>query len=318
MELFNNIIVPLDGSQSSAHAIPAAQLMADAADARLTLVRSFDSVPSWQADASRGRPRASLAAAEHDRIGAYLSGERLRLAHRGFRSPVQIEAYEGPAHEVIIGAANRDPNALITIATRARRGLSRFLHGSVASRVVSGVHNPTLMVRCDGAECPTLPRTIENIIVPLDGTPFSEHALQYAGGLATVLGARITLARCVSPAENLQVYAGWDGMGGVPALSDHDIDEMSDRLMSEAREYLWTAADHLAAKFPSVDVDATTVQQRATDAVVGLTQRLDNPMVLMATHGRRGLKRALLGSVADDVVRNSSAPTLLVKPGETG
>ena len=69
MTLCNNIIVPLDGSKLSAQALPAARLIANATRAPITLMRSFEPLPEWQADANHGRFSAAMAAGEHDRTG---------------------------------------------------------------------------------------------------------------------------------------------------------------------------------------------------------------------------------------------------------
>ena len=313
MTLFNNVIVPLDGSESSAHALPAARLMAGAAGATLTLVRSIPEVPEWLADASRGRRRGSMAAAEHDRIDAYLLGEKLRLERHGFPSSVEIEAREGPAHEIIAGVARRDPNSLITMSTHGHGGFARFLSGSVTSKLVATVGNPTFVVRCNSSDCPVIPRSVDNVIVPLDGSAFGELPLQYAGSLASALGARITLVRPNAFDASHYAIGDWTPMYGASPFgyyNGHDLAEESNAL---TREYLWATADALSARFPACDIETTVSVDAPARAIVGLAERLDNPIIVMATHGRRGASRLLFGSVSDHVIRNSPAPTLLVK-----
>lgn len=315
MSLFNNIIVPLDGSESSTHALPAAQLMATASGAKLTLVRSFEGPPDWQADASRGRLRGSLAAAEHDRIGAYLWGEKLRLENRGFRAPVEIESLEGPAHETVAQLANRNPRSLIAMSTHGRSGLERARVGSVTARIVSAVSNPSLVLRSGSFDRSIFVGSFDNIIVPLDGSAFAESATGYAGELASAFGARITLIRSITDIATHQIYGAWSCMYSSLAFGYIDPNAIAEGARLDAREYLWQVADRLSAKFPAVDVEAATIEQHAVRSVVSMAERLDNPLVVMATHGRRGWKRALLGSVADQVVRESPVPTLLVKAG---
>ena len=313
MTLFNNVIVPLDGSESSAHALPAARLMAGASGAGLTLVRCFPEIPAWQADASRGRRSGSMAAAEHDRVDAFLWGEKLRLERQGFPSRVEIEAREGPAHEIIAGVANRDPSSLIAMSTHGYGGLSRFLSGSVSSRVVGTVENPTFVVRCNQLDCPVVPHTFDNIIVPLDGSDFGESALRYAGTLASSFGATIALVHSIPNEAYSRAHYNWTYVYGGPAFGLYDGHVMVEDSEAFSREYLWTTADAFSAKFPAVAVETITSRDGPASAVLDLAGRLDNSLVVMATHGRRGLRRLLFGSVSDQVVRNSPVPTLLVK-----
>lgn len=313
MTLFNNVIVPLDGSESSAHALPAARLMAGAAGSRLTLVRCIPEIPEWQADASRGRRRGSMAAAEHDRIDAYLWGEKLQLERYGFPSSVEIEAREGPAHEIIAGVAGRDPNSLIAMSTHGRGGLARLLSGSVTSKLVGAIDNPTFVVRCNSGDCPVIPRSIDNVIVPLDGSTFGELPLQYAGNLASAFGARITLVRSNAFDANQHGMGDWTCTYGAFPFGYYDGREFADESYALTRDYLWATADALSARFPAVNVETTASADGPARAVVGLAERLDNSIIVMATHGRRGVGRFLLGSVSDQVIRNSPAPTLLVK-----
>ncbi len=315
MALFDNVIVPLDGSRLSAHALPAAQLMAGASGAKLTLVSCFPEIPDWQADASRGRRRGSMSVAEHNRVDAYLSGERLRLARQGFASPVDIETREGPAHEIIARVAGRNPNSLIAMSTHGQGGLPRLLSGSVTAKVLGAVDNPTFVVRCNEVDCPVVPQSIHNLIVPLDGSAAGEPALRYAGNLAQAFGARVTLARSIADQAHFHQFADWSSVYGGPALGRFDSYDLFQQAQDDAHEYLMGAAEGLSSEFPSVDVDVITSRKSPGRLIVDLADELDRSMVVMATHGRRSLRRLLLGSVADQVIRNSPVPTLLVKRG---
>ena len=312
MTLCNNIIVPLDGSKLSAQALPAARLMANATRAPITLVRSFEGAPDWQVDAGRGRFSSAMAAGEHDRTVADLASIRRRMEHWGVETPIFVEAHQEPAHQAIIGMANRDPGAMIVMSTHGRGGFSRMLTGSVTARVVNAVRNPTLIVRCNKTDCPVVPQFFENIIVPLDGTGFAEHALDYAGELATTFGTRITLFRSTPGAEFFRTHSDWghfDGMGH----SLNAPEAMAHNLAHTSEEYLWRKADALRARFPLFDVDVMNSRENPQNGIVRLANRLDNALVVMATRGRRAVGRALFGSVGDHVVRHSNTPTLLVR-----
>lgn len=312
MTLTNNIIVPLDGSKLSAQALPAARLMANATRAPITLMRSFGSVPDWHVDTDHGRFSAAMAAGEHDRTVADLTYLKRRMQHWGVETPIYVSAHEGLAHEAIINAANQDPNALIVMSTHGRGGFSRMLTGSVTAKVVNAVKNPTLIVRCNKLDCPVVPQFFENIIVPLDGSSFAEHALDYAGELATTFGTRITLYRSTPGADYFRTHSDWGHFGGTMA-GFNEPEEMARGLAHASEEYLWQKADALRARFPLFDIDVVASRENPQHAIVSLTNRLENSLVVMATKGRRSVGRALLGSVGDHVVRHSTSPTLLVR-----
>lgn len=313
MALFNNIIVPLDGSELSAQALPAACVLAAASGASMTLMRSYEPVPQWQADAGQGRFRGSMAVAEHDRISALLRAEQQILESRRVYTPIEVAAREGPAHEEIINLANQRPNAMIAMSTHGRGGISRMLMGSVTAKVVRAVCNPTLIVRCNERDCPVVPRHLESIIVPLDGSAFAESALPYAQELAAQFGARLKLVRTTPDSDYFRMNAEWGAAHNVSTMKQYDPEKTAARLSEVAKAYLWRKADELSAQFQAFDVEAVHRLESPSDAVIGLTRQVDNGLVVMATHGRRGIGRALLGSVADRIVRHSQLPTLLVR-----
>ncbi len=314
MSLFNGIVVPVDGSEFSAHALSAAAVMAKVSRAPMTLLRSFDGIPEWQADSGHGRFRGSMALAEHDRIGAMLRAKQSQLADQeGVDVEIGVAAFEGAPHDAIIDFANRDPSALIIMSTHGRGGLSRMLAGSVTAKVVRAVNNPAMIVRCNERDCPVVPRYFENIIVPLDGSRFSENSLDYAAGLAAAFGARITLVRTTPSSDQFRARADWEGGPMGAGFGPYDTPHLSAILSETARDYLWHKADDLSARFPVFDVEVMHSLKSPSEAVIELAEGLDNPLVVMATRGRRGVGRALLGSVADRIVRHSPAPTLLVR-----
>ena len=315
MTLFSNIIVPLDGSELSAQALPAARLMAPAvrAGGALTLLRAFSEAPHWQPSEAQGRYRAAMAAAEHDRVMAFLRTEKRRLEGLGVNLPIHLAAREGAAAEVIVDLAHQDADALIVMSTHGRSGLSRMVAGSVTAKVVRGAENPVLVVRCGAADCPVVPYTIDHIIVPLDGSVFAEQALPVAAQLAHRCGARILLLRSTHNAEYFRTHTEWTRLDGEAGLYFGTPAQMSASLVTVSHGYLQRQAEELERRYGIADVETAHSLRHPAEAVAEQAQRLGNALTLMTTHGRRGVGRALLGSVADRVVRNSPAPTLLLR-----
>jgi nucleotide-binding universal stress UspA family protein len=165
---------------------------------------------------------------------------------------------------------------LIVMATHGRSGLGRLLLGSVADRVMHASRTAVVLLR-PGERSTERLRTI---LVPVDGTPGGAVALAMAVPVARACDARIVL---------LQASA-------------------SDPMAAE------TNVNRIAAQLRRVGLDA---QGRGalglpSAAIVASADEVDADLIVMSTHGRRGPLRSVLGSVADEVVRKSQRPVLLV------
>jgi nucleotide-binding universal stress UspA family protein len=153
------------------------------------------------------------------------------------------------------------------------------------------------------------------IMVPLDGSPLAEHALPQARTMARSLEAQVHLLRVVPEpvAEPVLVEA-------IPALSRLELlpQEQHARQQASTREACAHAEGYLfsqAARLRGLGLQATTevCMGRAGEEIVAAAQESRARMIVMATHGRSGLRRWTLGSVADKVVRTSHTPVLLVR-----
>lgn len=313
MALYQHIIVPLDGSELSAQALPAARMLAQAAGARITLLRSFTAAPNWQVNAQQGRYSGALSIAEHDRIAAYLLTQKRQLEKFGVTRPINTLVKEGPPVGVITRLAAEHPEALLVMSTHGRGGFSRLVMGSVTSRVVGGVQNPVFTVRCNDDETPVPMESVEHIILPLDGSRFAERALDYAAELARLFGARMTLCQSTHGADYFSDRTDWTRLNGEGGLHYGGPAALSERLSELSVDYLHRIARRLEAHHGITGVRLVNTHAAAPDAIAELAREPAQSLVVMTTHGRSGVGRALLGSVADRVVRHSPAPTLLVR-----
>jgi nucleotide-binding universal stress UspA family protein len=144
----------------------------------------------------------------------------------------------------------------------------------------------------------------ERIVVPLDGSPLAELALPFAEEMSCLTGAPIHLIRVVDPVPNgLRVYGSMvDGSGF--ALTDHAYRE-------EAETYITAMTTDLTER--AFNSTSELRVGSPTDEVVNAVKQGD--LLIIASHGRAGLPRLVLGSVAEDVIRHSPVPVLLVHTG---
>ncbi|MBI3978090.1 MAG: universal stress protein [Chloroflexi bacterium] len=144
----------------------------------------------------------------------------------------------------------------------------------------------------------------QRIIVPLDGSPIAESTLPLAAGIARRLGARLVLIQAVTP-------AWW--LAAEPAPTAIAIGpDVVDALLAGAGEYLEPVAERLRRSDLSVETEA--VLGSAASVIAERAAAEPGTLVVMATHGRSGLSRAVLGSVALAVVGAGICPVLLVRP----
>jgi nucleotide-binding universal stress UspA family protein len=295
--MFTNILVPLDGTVVSEAALPYAEALAARTAARLTLVRSVRAVSF--VDTGMAQQRA-IADAE-----TYLGALARQLSERGqdvqIATPYGLSAVSWIVEEV--GLRNAD---LVVIATHDRVGRDRWLHGSVAEAVIHRSPVPVLVVRAAEGLRPVslFDRRRPTVVVPLDGSTLAEAALPVAREVAATLGARIVLVGVV-PAEGVAV-AGDAGAIVTYAGAEHE------RLEADAHAYLLAAAERLPVASVVVREGKPSTQIADLAALKGAT------LIVMATHGRTGLARTILGSVAGDVVRQAVCPVMLVRPSGIG
>jgi nucleotide-binding universal stress UspA family protein len=216
--------------------------------------------------------------------------------------------YGGSAAEWIVEETETRHADFIIMATHDRIGPDRWIHGSVAESVVSRSTIPVMLVRADTAD--RLAERFQTpepvVVVPLDGSELAEAALPVARGLATTLGARAVLVGVVPRAGQLLA-----GQGGaiVPYAGSGQAETEA-----EARAYLEAAAGPIATSATGV----TTVLRYGDPAseIAAVAQESAAAAVVMATHGRTGLVRSILGSVAGGVLHHNSTPVVLIRPPE--
>lgn len=150
-----------------------------------------------------------------------------------------------------------------------------------------------------------------SIIVPLDGSRFSEHALPYAVTVARHSGSRLHLVHVydhASPSDLLSVTPyHYEGI---------DMEEYEEIYLDEDRAYL----DRLARRIDpdgELSIETTLLKGEVRRALEQHAEEVEAGLVVMSTHGRTGVSRAWLGSVADTLVRHICLPMLLIRPPGT-
>jgi nucleotide-binding universal stress UspA family protein len=297
-----SVLLPLDGSAFAEQAIPWATTIARKARARLRLALAHQPPEPQPTDQHSRRLYTRIELSIRKSQRDYLRATAARIRAEG---PIQVatatlDGSPAPAIAAYVGEVGVD---LVVMTTHGRGGLERAWLGSVADHLARGLEIPLLLIRPTESEV-TEPRA-EEILVPLDGSRRAEAALPPAMAMADVLGARLTLLQAVSP---------------VPAVADTPTpfagsfdDELSALRRSEAKDYLEGIVERVGAA--GISVRATAVLAASpVEAIRAATRAPDIGMIALATHGRSGLRRMVLGSVADKLVRTSELPVLVTRP----
>jgi nucleotide-binding universal stress UspA family protein len=292
--MFRSILIPLDGSPFAEQAIPLARAIARRAGARLDLVRAHVLYALTQPAASWGPYDPVQDAEWKQQEEAYLEGLAGRLTGVG---RVTCAVVSGLAADAVLERARARAADLIVMTTHGRGPVSRFFLGSVADELVRRAPAPVLLIR-PGAVPPDLTREAEvrDVLIPLDGSALAEGILETALGLGRLLGARCTLLRVLESASPPRLVLPGDERGEPGAC--------------EATAFL----EGLAARFrgPSLPVRTrVVVAPRAAAAILRQAEFLGSDLIALATHGHGGLRRLLLGSVADKVIRAAPVPVLV-------
>jgi nucleotide-binding universal stress UspA family protein len=305
--IISQILIPLDGSVLSESAIPLAISVAGSESSDYMFV-SVASPVSGEVGLSEGESNAWQVGTEvnsGDLSGPQASTARY-LADTAARfpeiTPLLVVGAGDPATEIERLAAAHGAD-LVAIASRGRSGMVRGLLGSVTDRLLQISRCPMLVTRPGVEELRVSgPQEFKSLIIPLDGSELSEHALGYGGQLASKLEIPLQFIRCV---RYPTLSASGNEMGFEPGL----LAGVSE-LESSAAEYLNAHAATLSSMGVVVDCNVAAGHPRIQ--IAELANELPDPLIVMTSHGSTGLTRWALGSVADGLLRTSTAPILIL------
>lgn len=301
--MYRVIMVPVDGSAFSREAVFQGLRLARKTGAELRLVRvaSGARIPGGP----DGATAESLAwTIERDDLRAQLN--RLAAECRS-NSHVAVTATveEGPVADALRGHALRHGVDLIVMATHARRGMARAFLGGVADRLIRETEIPILIVRPPSLATELVDGPCyKRIIVPLDGSALAERSIEPAIALAEAEHAHVTLLRIVTPPKS------WPGQHTGTSMALPRAPGLD-----EAERYLMKVRMNLADRGFRAHT-AVVVADDVARAIVGFAQASDEDLIAIATHGRGGIKRAVLGSVADRVMSEGLLSLLVFHPAE--
>jgi nucleotide-binding universal stress UspA family protein len=288
--MFEPILVPVDNTKRGAEAIAVAIRLAERFNALLILLRVEDAVT----------PTSQLMDDNLD-----LERRAAELRQRGLRVRHTIEF--GRPDECIAELAQSTGARLIILAPHHRSLLEALRSPSVTARLLGHAATPMLIwpeVAPGRALATFLNTPSSQIVVPLDGSPLAEQALPLALGFVRLFARPLLLVRAVVP----QVTAAmWPETYGPEIRLEAEAQQ-------DAESYLAETRSRLEAGDATLVVRSSVVVGQPDQEIKRCAETHDGSLVIMSTHGRSGIQRALLGSVAARLARDAVVPVLVVPP----
>lgn len=285
--MFDNILVPTDGSECAQAAVGYADDLATRNDARAHVLCVADS-------------RTLENAPHYDQV----KEERMELTERTCNefseSGVSTEraVRTDIPHEAILRYATEQDIDLIVMGTHGRTGVERYLLGSVTEKVVRLSDVPVLTVKAEADGEVVYPYT--DILVPTDGSEGAEAAIEPAVDIASTYHARV------------------HGLSVIDTMAI-GVDVRSGAVLDALEESAQSAVETIEQQATNASVSAveTAIHHRNPYRTIrSYVGEHDIDLVVMGTHGRSGIERYLLGSVAEKTVRTSPVPVMTVRQPE--
>jgi nucleotide-binding universal stress UspA family protein len=287
--MYNNIVVGYDESLSSKAALKEASLRVKQHGGKLTLVHAvFFDQEEFAILPSQMEKRFEL--------GTQVCVEAKKNLQDEYGLNGSIESYvcQGEPPEVILETAHGKNADLITLGTYGRKGIKRLLMGSVTSQVILNAACDVLVVK---KECTKCAGSYSSLLVPFDGSETSQRALLRACELSKEDGSEVSVLYVIPRYEEM--------------VNFFKTEAISKSLYQEAEKIAESAKKLAAGR--GVQIKAVVQEGHASEKILEIANKFKNDLIVMGTHGWRGMNKAIMGSTAERIIAYASCPILIVK-----
>jgi nucleotide-binding universal stress UspA family protein len=306
--MYTTIVLPYDGSEHSARAIPVAAALAKRTGARVELVIVHDPsayIPFVPGEVAIPVYDQELVQAHRERDAEVLARAVADLQAGGVNATGTV--LDGTIVEALEEYVASHGADLVIMTTHGRSGFQRLRLGSVSTGFLTRATVPVLLVHGAGSEPgdaePRLPAG--RLLCTLDGSAFAEAVLPHARRFAEATGMALHLVAVTVPhAVSMAPF-------GTEAL-------LADESALSAEEHVREDYLHrIAEQCPAGTTVRAVTDMSAARGILDAAAEGPCGAIAIATHGRGGLKRMVLGSVADEVIRHADTPVLVFRPAQT-
>jgi nucleotide-binding universal stress UspA family protein len=304
--MYRSFMVPLDGESFGEYALPLALGIARRGGGSVQLVHVYASPTPTVLTGAAPIDDETRHMSNQERAAAYLRALASCLSER-WDVPITTALLEGSVADTLYAHALTSRADLVVMTTHGHGPLPRIHLGSVADALVRRLPIPTLLARPHDEALDLLEsvheHVFQHVLIPLDGSTLAEAILEPAVALGAPMDAEYTL---------LQVL-DLPTIGYAPALHATGADErILNQWRGEAQHYLDRVTERFGAR--GLRVRAHTMTGSPASAILEYAREHAVDVIAIATHGRSGLARVLMGSVAGAVLRGAGVPVLPFRP----
>jgi nucleotide-binding universal stress UspA family protein len=283
------ILLSTDGSEYSEGAIREAIKLAKKCSSRLSVISVIETNPELETLAPQVVEKAERAAREH------LEAVKARARQEGV--DCEIVVHEGEdSYKYIVDEAIKSKSTMIVMGRRGRTGLKRLMMGSVTARVIGYAPCTVLVVpKAAQFEC-------RNILTATDGSKYGDAAAAEAISMAKQCGSRLTVLSVV-PSESISP------MDIVASQMQREL--IAEQELQAAERNVKKVKD--AAEKEGVKADGLVLGGKPSEAIIQTAKEKNADLIVLGSHGRTGVEKLLMGSVAERVIVLSSSAVLVVK-----
>ena len=294
--LFGRILVPLDGSEASEAVLYQAERLLCGRKGEVILFHSWDSAGAESGTAEEAED--------------YLKRIEERLTSIGAPVVRRLVA-RGPVGQSLPDAIRRENVSLVAMSSHGRETSPGEPVAATVEELLKGSRVPIFVARSfrPGASGEVVPSeceapTIRRILVPLDGSSYSEAVLPYAKELGHLLGSRIIILHVAQdgsdvPGKFWGPLPPGESLGPPPGEDARPADRI----------------EYMARTFAAAGLDTMTLHLAGDPitSILDFARPSAADLIAMTTHGQSGLAKILFGSIAERVLREAVLPTLVVR-----
>jgi nucleotide-binding universal stress UspA family protein len=292
---FKRILVPLDGSDMAERALAPALALAKAMSAKLFFVKV--AIPlTLKLDPKLYQ---HIVEVRKDEAKRYLRS--IQPSSSSTLVDIETQVLVGRAARSIINFAQEKGIDLIVMSSHGRSGVSRWIYGSVADKVLHSAPCAKVIIH---PQVIIEPFSIKRILVPLDGSSLAELALEPARALAETVSAELIVLHVTStPQIDVQPVPGWPGLNAVVEAADQEADAYLQGVQAAMGD-------------SPVSVKSRCASGPAAEGIIDIADNKKVDLIVMCSHGRSGIERWVFGSVAEKVLRGANRVTLVIQSQE--
>lgn len=283
MGKYKKILVAIDGSETSIHALKESFKLATNEKSWITVVAV---VPSYQGDLDMMAVGSLMESMRKPAEDALAEAKKTASEERAL---IKTVLEEGETHERVLDLADSENCDLIIMGRRGLRRFERTLVGSATARVIGYSHRDVLVVPRDTSV------GWKKVLVATDGSKHSAIAVDHAVDFAKSYGGELKILSVVDIPDDLY--------GEAP--------ELVDDLVRKAKAFAEGAQKQAEAN--GVRAEIFVREAEAYKAITDLAAEEKVETIVLGSHGRTGLKRLLMGSVTEKVIGHAPCPVLVVK-----